>query len=54
MVTSIFENADMLSRLLGLKICRWRPKIPNLVYQYSVFVDYDSKLLLDVNPEVDA
>lgn len=51
--TTIHENAPMMEELLGLHAAKFRPKIPNLVYQYSVYINYESARLGTLNPEVD-
>lgn len=51
--TTIAENAEMMEALLGLHPNRYRPSIPNLVYQYSVYTNYDSEPLGRLNPEID-
>eukprot|EP00928_Gymnodinium_smaydae_P051403 TRINITY_DN34938_c0_g1_i1.p1 TRINITY_DN34938_c0_g1~~TRINITY_DN34938_c0_g1_i1.p1 ORF type:complete len:442 (+),score=107.71 TRINITY_DN34938_c0_g1_i1:47-1327(+) len=51
--TSIAENAAMLHELLGIEPRRFRPSIPNLVYQYHTFTNYASPRLDQPNCEVD-
>ncbi|CAK0837635.1 unnamed protein product [Prorocentrum cordatum] len=51
--TSIAENAPMLRELLGIEPRRFRPAIPNLVYQYHTYTNYDSERLGRHNTEVD-
>lgn len=51
--TTIAENACMMKELLDLHPVLFRPSIPNLVYQYSVYVNYDSSRLDALNPEID-
>ena len=51
-MSSIDENKDMLNDLLGVGIKNYRPLIPNLVYQYSFFSNYDNEQLNELNPEV--
>eukprot|EP00929_Paragymnodinium_shiwhaense_P050265 TRINITY_DN25318_c0_g1_i3.p1 TRINITY_DN25318_c0_g1~~TRINITY_DN25318_c0_g1_i3.p1 ORF type:complete len:392 (+),score=86.99 TRINITY_DN25318_c0_g1_i3:106-1281(+) len=51
--TSIGENAPMLRELLGIEPRRFRPSIPNLVYQYHIYTNYDSPALMQHNPEID-
>jgi len=51
--TTIAENADMMQSLLGLCPVRFRPSIPTLVYQYSVYTNYHSERLAVLNPEID-
>mmetsp|Transcript_27237 Transcript_27237/g.40083 ORF Transcript_27237/g.40083 Transcript_27237/m.40083 type:complete len:95 (-) Transcript_27237:224-508(-) len=50
--TTVMENAPFMKRLLGVEPVKFRPSIPNLVYQYSVFTNFDSKFLNDTNPEI--
>ncbi|KRW99557.1 hypothetical protein PPERSA_01203 [Pseudocohnilembus persalinus] len=50
--SSIDENQEMLDELLGLKIRKFRPLIPNLVYQYSLYSNYEDEQLDQENPEV--
>lgn len=51
--TTIGENAAMMQELLGLRPVVFRPSIPNLVYQYSVYVNFESARLECLNPEID-
>eukprot|EP00746_Dinoflagellata_sp_MGD_P165724 gnl/MRDRNA2_/MRDRNA2_95166_c0_seq1.p1 gnl/MRDRNA2_/MRDRNA2_95166_c0~~gnl/MRDRNA2_/MRDRNA2_95166_c0_seq1.p1 ORF type:complete len:394 (-),score=88.13 gnl/MRDRNA2_/MRDRNA2_95166_c0_seq1:30-1211(-) len=51
--TTIAENDQMMQELLEVKPVRFRPSIPNLVYQYSVYTNYTSALLDKLNPEID-
>lgn len=41
-----------MQELLGAGPCAFKPSIPNLVYQYSLYVNYDSKRLGAANPEL--
>jgi hypothetical protein len=50
---SILENAPLLDELLGARAVRFRPSIPNLVYQYSLYATYASDALGVANVEVD-
>ncbi len=50
--TTIGENAPFLERLLGLRPCVYQPSIPHLVYQYNVYVNYDSERMSKRNPEI--
>eukprot|EP00435_Cladocopium_sp_Y103_P070485 s7_g35.t1 len=51
--TTIAENAAMMLELMGLHPAKFRPGIPNLVYQYSIYVNYSSDRLKELNPEID-
>lgn len=50
--TTISENEPFMKELLGASPCAFKPSIPNLVYQYSLYVNYDSKRLGAANPEL--
>lgn len=53
MCTTIAENAGMMRELLGLRPALFRPSIPSLVYQYSLYTNFESARLSKLNPEVD-
>eukprot|EP01017_Pseudomicrothorax_dubius_P028328 TRINITY_DN3362_c0_g1_i5.p1 TRINITY_DN3362_c0_g1~~TRINITY_DN3362_c0_g1_i5.p1 ORF type:complete len:200 (-),score=62.53 TRINITY_DN3362_c0_g1_i5:48-647(-) len=52
LLSSIAENASMLEEFLGVKMRAYKPSIPNLIYQYNFFSNYDSEALNKVNPEI--
>ncbi|CAM9178573.1 unnamed protein product [Laminaria digitata] len=52
--STISENASFMKELLGAKPCKFKPSIPNLVYQYSLYVNYESDRLGAANPEIPA
>lgn len=52
LLTTIDENEKMIFELLGCRRQVFRPSIPNLVYQYSVYANYDSRPLSIPNPEI--
>lgn len=52
LLSTIPENAAMLADKLGCRPCAFRPSIPNLVYQYDFFTNYDLELLSQRNPEI--
>ena len=52
LLTTIPENAPMLERLLGVKPQVFAPSIPHLVYQYSLYTNYESAKLSERNPEI--
>jgi len=45
LATTVAENHDILRRLLGVSQAKFRPSIPNLVYQYDTFINFDSNVL---------
>ena len=47
-------NAEMMYDLLKVKPNKFRPSIPNLVYQYEIYTNYESEFLNVYNPEVDS
>jgi len=51
--TTIAENQALMVELLGVRPVLFRPSIPSLVYQYSVYTNYASEHLDQLNPEVD-
>mmetsp|Transcript_58980 Transcript_58980/g.140827 ORF Transcript_58980/g.140827 Transcript_58980/m.140827 type:complete len:184 (+) Transcript_58980:113-664(+) len=51
-LSTIAENAGMLEELLGVRMQAFQPSIPNLVYQYNMFCNYDSERLGTKNPEI--
>ncbi|CAG9467201.1 unnamed protein product [Pedinophyceae sp. YPF-701] len=53
LLTTIGENAKMLAELMpGVKPRVFKPAIPNLIYQYSLYTNYDSERLAEPNPEI--
>ena len=51
---SISENKEKLEKLLNLKIKKYQPSIPHLVYQYNIYANYDDEDLDKHNPEIDS
>jgi len=45
LATTVAENHGILRRLLGASQAKFRPSIPNLVYQYDTFINFDSEVL---------
>jgi hypothetical protein len=52
LLCSIPENEKMLNDLLGVSIRLYKPSIPNLVYQYNFYSNYESEALGKVNEEI--
>lgn len=52
LLSSIEENATMLKGLLKVEKRAFKPSIPNLIYQYNLFSNYESSALDEVNPEI--
>lgn len=50
--TTVDENAQLMSTLFDCKSVLFRPSIPHLVYQYSVFTNYASSVLATKNLEI--
>lgn len=50
--TTIGEHKEFLSDLCGLKAQAFQPSIPNLIYQYELYVNYESERLSQPNPEI--
>lgn len=51
--STIPEHHGFLYELLGLHRGLFRPSIPNLIYQYSLYINYPSELLYQYNEEID-
>jgi hypothetical protein len=49
---SLRENGPLLHSLLGVECMAFLPSVPNLVYQFNAFCNYDSALLSQRNPEL--
>lgn len=52
--STIMENASFMKELLDVTPCKFQPSIPNLVYQYSLYINYESTRLAAANPEIPA
>ena len=50
--STIDENEAFMGELLGCQRKQFRPSIPNLVYQYSLYANYESEGLNGPNPEI--
>jgi hypothetical protein len=53
LLSTIPEHEGYLYVLLGCYQPRFRPSIPNLIYQYSLYINYPSAPLQQLNPEID-
>ena len=53
-LTTVNENYDMLKELYGddLIMHAFMPSIPNLVYQYNLYTNYESEVFNNKNPEI--
>ncbi len=52
LLSTIDENEAFIMELLGASKRAFRPSIPNLVYQYSLYSNYESEGLNNKNPEI--
>ena len=50
--TTVDENAVLMKALFNCKPTLFRPSIPHLVYQYSVFANFSSNVLAERNTEL--
>lgn len=50
--TTVDENAVLMKALFHCKPVAFRPSIPHLVYQYSVFTNFPASTLADKNQEL--
>lgn len=53
LLSTIGENKDMLKMTMNCDPVKFRPSIPNLVYQYNLYTNYPSRALDKLNPEID-
>eukprot|EP00357_Protocruzia_adherens_P024200 CAMPEP_0114989586 /NCGR_PEP_ID=MMETSP0216-20121206/10282_1 /TAXON_ID=223996 /ORGANISM="Protocruzia adherens, Strain Boccale" /LENGTH=187 /DNA_ID=CAMNT_0002352585 /DNA_START=21 /DNA_END=584 /DNA_ORIENTATION=+ len=52
LLCSIEENADMLKELMGVQKCAFKPSIPNLIYQYTFYCNYEATVMNEANEEI--
>lgn len=54
LLTTVNENLSMLQDILGEDVyaTSFLPSIPNLVYQYNLYVNYQSNVFSKKNPEI--
>lgn len=52
MCTTIAENESMMRELMDLSPVVFRPNIPNLVYLYKVYTNFESSILNQLNTEI--
>ena len=52
LLSTIDENEAMIKELTGCDRKAFRPSIPNLVYQYSFYSNYESEAINTKNPEI--
>ena len=50
-LTTIAENEPLLKELFGASSTKFQPSIPNLVYQYNLYTNYESPVFSKLNPE---
>jgi len=50
--STVAENMGFMDRLLAVKPVPFKPSIPNLVYQYTLFTNFEPTVLCELNPEV--
>jgi hypothetical protein len=52
LLSTIDENEELIKELLNAHRKTYRPSIPNLVYQYSLYATYDHSELNEKNKEI--
>ena len=52
--STIDENKEFMNELLGVSPLKFRPSIPNLVYQYSFYANFTDERADQLNPEIPA
>ncbi|KAK2960549.1 putative N-6 adenine-specific DNA methyltransferase [Blattamonas nauphoetae] len=50
--STIAENVEMMKTLLSLSPAVFKPSIPNLIYQYNFYTNFQPKILSQKNPEI--
>lgn len=50
--TTVLENESLLNKIFGVKPTTFQPSIPHLVYQYNLFVNFQSRVFSKSNPEI--
>lgn len=50
--STVIENQELLGSLFDAKPCAFKPSVPNLVYQYNFFTNYEPALLQNKNSEI--
>lgn len=51
-LSTVIENEKLLFELFQVKPTVFQPSIPNLVYQYNFFTNYEPTVLNQLNPEI--
>ena len=54
LATTVRENQFLMRELFDAKPMEFRPNIPNLVYQYNIFLNVESSVLSQINQEIDS
>lgn len=52
LLTTIDENQDLLKENLNVVPMKFKPCVPNLVYQYTLYTNYESETFNCKNPEI--
>ncbi|CAN0468825.1 unnamed protein product, partial [Phaeothamnion confervicola] len=52
LASTISENAPLMLELLRVRPVAFKPSIPNLVYQYDFYTNYESPRLAKRNLEI--
>eukprot|EP00899_Mesostigma_viride_P006587 jgi/Mesvir1/1592/Mv14560-RA.1 len=52
LLSTIQENAPMMKKLLDVNPVPFLPSIPHLVYQYTMYTNYPTRILGEGNPEI--
>ena len=50
--STIDENKNFMKELLDVDPIVYRPSIPNLVYQYNFYTNYEDETCNEQNPEI--
>ena len=51
-LSTLDENAGFIKSMTGCTTIKFRPYIPNLIYQFSFYANYEDTALEEVNGEI--
>mmetsp|Transcript_303 Transcript_303/g.333 ORF Transcript_303/g.333 Transcript_303/m.333 type:complete len:184 (-) Transcript_303:147-698(-) len=51
-LSTVAENDKLLFEIFQAKPCAFQPSIPQLIYQYNFFTNFEPKVLSQKNPEI--
>ncbi len=52
LLSTVVENEEHLQKILSVRMRKFKPSIPNLVYQYALYSNFEDERLERANPEI--